>query len=106
MLEMLSTMPMKLNPHKNSGLKSLSELLWLAIRFSDTPICQEGNGSLRMKTMGKFKQTRSEVKELIKSKKRAFQERQTEQSKGLCLLPRNESFLTPCFPLSLGFTLR
>ena len=68
-------------------------------------MCQEGNGSLRMMNMRQFKQTHSEVKKLIKSKETAFQERQTEQTKGLCLLPRKESFLTPRFPLPLGFLL-
>ena len=58
-----------------------------------------------MMTIGQLKQTRSEVKKLIKSKETAFQERQTEQTKGLCLLPRKESFLTPRFPLPLGFLL-
>ena len=32
-----------------------------------------------MMTIGQLKQTRSEVKKLIKSKETAFQERQTEQ---------------------------
>ena len=38
-------------------------------------MCQEGNGSLGIMIMGKFKQTGSEVKTLIKSKETAFQER-------------------------------
>ena len=33
-----------------------------------------------MMTIGQFKQTRSEVKKLIKSKEAAFQERETEQT--------------------------
>ena len=85
MLEMLSTTAMWLNPNKNSGLKSLSELLWLTTVFSVTLMCQEGNGSLGMMTMSMFKQTRSDVKELIKSKETAFQERETEQTRTMPL---------------------
>ena len=38
-------------------------------------MCQEDSGFLGIMIMGKFKQTRSEVKKLIKSKETAFQER-------------------------------
>ena len=38
-------------------------------------MCQEDNGFLGIMIMGKCKQTRSEVKKLIKSKETAFQER-------------------------------
>ena len=38
-------------------------------------MCQEGNGSLAVMIIIKCKQTRSEVKKLIKSKETAFQER-------------------------------
>ena len=76
MLEMLSIPPMRLNRNKH-----LSELVWLAILlFPVTLMCQEGNGSLGMMIMGQFKQTRSEVQKLIKSKEAAFQERETEQT--------------------------
>ena len=43
--------------------------------FSVILMCQEDNGFLGIMIMGKFKQTRSEVKKLIKSKETAFQER-------------------------------
>ena len=79
MLEMLSIPPMRLNRNKH-----LSELVWLAILlFPVTLMCQEGNGSLGMMIMGQFKQTRSEVKKLIKSKETAFQE--TEQTRTIPL---------------------
>ena len=43
--------------------------------FSVILMCQEDNGFLGIMIMGKCKQTRSEVKKLIKSKETAFQER-------------------------------
>ena len=83
----------------------MSELLCLAILFSVTPICQEGNGSLGMMTMSRFKQTRSEVKELIKPKETAFQERETEQTWAMpltCERVISDSLL----PFPLVFLLR
>ena len=44
-------------------------------------MCQEDSGFLGIMIMGKFKQTRSEVKKLIKSKEAAFQKRETEQTR-------------------------
>ena len=99
---MLSIPPMRLNRNKH-----LSELVWLAI------LCFLSHWCAR-RVMGpsgwwlwvSSNKPVQKLKSLSSPKKQHFRkERQNKHTKGLCLLPLNESFLTPCFPLPLGFLL-